>query len=86
MLRDHFKDQITNNRVITPEAEVKITYRRVWSGKLICVGEKVLYAYALDSSGNPLLFSLLESELDELDPLFEYVEMQDETIPVLKRR
>lgn len=85
-LRDCFEDQIKSNRVITPEAEHKIEFRRVWSGKLIKSGEKVLYAYALDAEGNRRLFSLLESELGEFETMFEFVEMMDETVPVLKRK
>lgn len=84
-LRNYFLDQIAHNRVITSEVESKISYRRVWSGKLINIGDKVLYAFALDPDNNKLLFSLLESELDELGPIFEFVEMMDETIPILRR-
>jgi hypothetical protein len=86
MLRDYFADQISANRIVTPDAERKVTYKRVWSGKLITAGDKVLYAYAQDASGNLLLFSLLERELEELDPLFDFVGMENETVPVLKRR
>jgi hypothetical protein len=84
-LRDYFAEQIATNKIITPDAEAKITYRRVWSGKLIKTGEKVLYAYAQDADGNRRLFSLLESELDELSPYFEFIEMMDETVPVFKQ-
>lgn len=85
-LRDYFADQISANRIITPDAEKKVTYKRVWSGKLITTGEKVLYAYAQDVEGNLRLFSLLESELEELDPLFDFIGMENETVPVLKKR
>jgi hypothetical protein len=86
MLREYFADQISTNRIITPEVELKITYRRVWSGKLIKTGEKVLYAYDLGADGQHRLFALLESELDELSNVFDFVGMIDETVPVLKRK
>lgn len=85
-LRDHFTDQIKSNVTITPEMESKITYKRVWSGKLITVGNKVLYAYAIVDDKDPRLFSLLESELEELDSRFSFVEYQDETIPILRQK
>jgi len=84
MLRDHFEDQLRTNAVITPEMDKKITFKRVWSGKLITVGDQVLYAYAIIDSKEPRLFSLLDLELEELDKKFTFVEMKDETIPVLK--
>lgn len=66
--------------------EVKITYKRVWSGKLITTGEKVLYAYCIVDDQDPRLFSLLESEVDELDKMFTFISMENETIPILKIR
>jgi hypothetical protein len=84
MLRNHFEDQLRTNAVITPEMERKITYKRVWSGKLISVGDQVLYAYAVVDNKEPRLFSLLDTELDEFDKTFAFIEMRDETIPVLR--
>lgn len=83
-IRDHFADQIRSNVIITPEMDKKITYKRVWSGKLIAVGEKVLYAYAVVDDQDPRLFSLLESELEELDSRFIFLSMENETIPILR--
>jgi hypothetical protein len=85
-LRDYFVDQINSYKTVTTDVESKITYKRVWSGKLITVGDKVLYGYVQDNNGNLKLFSLLERELDELNTLFDFVGMEDETVPVLKRR
>lgn len=85
-LRDYFADQISANRAITPDIENKITYKRVWSGKLIQVGDKVLYAYVQDDAGNLRIFQLLERELGEIDKAFDFIEMKDETVPVLRKR
>ena len=85
-LRDCFADQLRSNAVITLEMESKITYKRVWSGKLINVGDKVLYAFAIVDDKDPRLFSLLESELDELDSRFAFVEYENETIPILRQK
>jgi hypothetical protein len=83
-LRDHFADQLHSNVTVTPDMEKKITYKRVWSGKLITAGEKVLYAYAVIDDKDPRLFSLLESELEELDSRFAFLSMESETIPILR--
>lgn len=85
-LRDHFADQISSNAVITDEMERKITYKRVWSNKLISVGEQVLYAYMIIDDKEPRLFSLLKSELNDFDKLFVFVSMENETIPILRKR
>jgi hypothetical protein len=86
MLRDYFADQIRTNVTVTPEMESKITYKRVWSNKFIKAGDKVLYAYAIVDDQDPRLFSLLESELEEMDSLFTFVAYENETIPVLRRK
>ena len=83
-LRDYFASQINTNVTVTPEMENKITYKRVWSGKLISVGDKVLYAYAIVDDKEPRLFSLLDSELEELDSHFAFVDYENETIPILR--
>jgi hypothetical protein len=83
-LRDYFADQINSNVTVTEEIERKITFKRVWSGKLITVGDKVLYAYAIVDDKDPRLFSLLESELEELDSHFAFVDYENETIPILR--
>ena len=85
-LRDHFTDQINSNVTVTSDVEKKITYKRVWSGKLITVGEKVLYAYAIIDDKDPRLFSLLESELNDLNNRFTFVGMENETVPILRMK
>lgn len=84
MLRDYFQDQLKTNKIVTADAERKITYKRVWSGKLITVGSRVLYAYAIIDDQEPRLFTLLDSELEELDSRFTFVRMENETLPVLQ--
>ena len=85
-LRDYFKDQLKNNIKVTEDMLSKIDYKRVWSNKLIGVDDIVLYAYLQDKDGNNLLFSLLKRELDEFDNLFTYISMENETVPVLKKK
>lgn len=84
-LRDYFKDQIKNNVTITEKVLPKVEYKRVWSNKLISVGDKVLYAYLQNNDGDNFLFELLERELEEFDNLFALIDMENETIPILKK-
>lgn len=84
-LRNYFKDQIHNNQIVTADVESKITYKRVWSGKLITTGEQVLYALAIVDDLEPRLFSLLASELEEMDSRFTFIEYHNETIPILRQ-
>jgi len=84
-LRDYFKDQIKNNVTVAADVLPKVQYKRVWSNKLISVGGKVLYAFVQDDEGNNLLFQLLERELEEFDKIFTFIDMVNETVPVLKR-
>lgn len=85
MLRQYFKAQIETHPTITADVFAKIEYRRVWSGKQIEINDKVLYAFVYPKGEDDYKFmAILERELNELENLFDFIEFERETIPVLK--
>ncbi len=82
-----FKAQIDVTDEVTQEVLDKIEFKRVWSGKLITVGDVVLYAFMEDiEEGEPVrrMFSLLKRELDEFKQ-FDIIGFENGTIPIFKR-
>lgn len=85
MLRDYFKEQIEQFSPITEDILPQIEHRRVWSGKIMGVGDKVLFAFVFPLNEDDIkMIAVLERELDELNPKFQFVGFEKETIPVLK--
>lgn len=85
MLRDYFKDQIEAHAMLTEDVLSNVEYKRVWSGAMMDVGDKVLYALAFPKGEeDPKMMSLLERELEDLHKIFDFVRYEKETIPVLK--
>jgi hypothetical protein len=79
-----FDRQIKINKRITDNIYDQITYKRVWSGEMIQVGDKVLYAFAFDPADDQLkLFSVVERELPSIANKFTLVAYKN-IIPVLK--
>lgn len=85
MLIKHFQFQLENHSIITTELYSNIQYKRVWSGNLMEIGDRVLYAFIRTSDQKTLqLMCLLERELYQLDTIFTFDGNDDDTIPVLK--
>ena len=84
-MREFFKDQIKAYKAITPDVIDMITYKTVWSGERINVGDKVLYAfvYPIDSDDYKLA-TFLERELDMVENKFIFIQHLKGNIPVLK--
>ena len=82
-----FNNQIKTSRRITDDIYDQITYKRVWSGEMIQVGDKVLYAFVFDPKDDELkIFSVVERELPNIEKIFSFVAYKNNTIPVLKYR
>ncbi len=82
---NEFREQIKAYKEITPDVLDKITYKTVWSGKRISVGDKVLYAFVYPlNSDEYKLATFLESELTELNDKFVFLQYIKGFIPVLK--
>jgi len=80
-----FEQQIKLYKRVTADIYDQITFKRVWSGDIIQVGDKVLYAYAFDPEDDGLkLLSVLERELNMIAKKFDFVGYKDNIIPVLK--
>ena len=84
---NEFREQIKVYKEITPDVLDKITYKTVWSGKRIDVGDKVLYAFVYPlNSDEYKLATFLERELSELNQKFVFLQYIKGFIPVLKFR
>jgi hypothetical protein len=84
-MRDIFKHQIEQHAKVTEDIFEKINFKRVWSGKMIEIGDRVLFALVFPKNeDDPKIMALLERELDELSSVFEFSHFDKETIPVLK--
>jgi len=82
---NEFREQIKVYNEITPDILDKITYKTVWSGKRIDVGDKVLYAFVYPlNSDEYKLATFLERELNELNQKFVFLQYVKGFIPVLK--
>lgn len=79
-----FQDQINITPELSDDVLAKVEFKRVWSGKLIESGDRVLYAF-LKSDETLLLFIMLERELEELSSIFVFDSMYNETIPILRK-
>ncbi len=82
---NEFREQIKVYKEITPDILDKITYKTVWSGKRIAVGDKVLYAFVYPlNSDEYKLATFLERELNELNDKFIFLQYLKGYIPLLK--
>ena len=82
---NEFREQISVYKEITPDVLDKITYKTVWSGKRINVGDKVLYAFVYPLNSDEFkLATFLERELPELNDKFVFLQHINGYIPVLK--
>jgi len=80
-----FNKQIAVYKPITADIYDQITYKRVWSGELMMVGDTVLYAYVFDPKDDQIkLMSLLDRELGAINNQFDFVAYKNKIIPVLK--
>ena len=84
-LKECFSEQIAITPQISENVVGKVEYRHVWSGNLIEIGDRVLYAFVDKGNNKLLLASFLERELDSLKSTFTFKEMFNETIPVLNK-
>lgn len=85
MLRKYFTFQLENHPIITTDVYSKVEYRRVWSGNMIELGDRVLYAYVRTADMKTLqLMCILERELNQMDTIFMIDGNPEDTIPVLK--
>ena len=85
MLRKYFEYQLDNHPIITTTIYSRIEYKRVWSGNMMEVGDRVLYAYVKTDNEKTLQFMcLLERELDQLSTIFTFIGKDTDTIPLLK--
>lgn len=82
---DWFNQQLIAYMPITEDIFDKIIYKRVWSGELMAIGDKVLYAFVFDPKDDQLkLMSLLDREIPNMVNLFDFVGYKNKIIPVLK--
>lgn len=87
MLRNYFKQQLDQYKKITSDIYDQITYKRVWSGKMMEVGDTVLHALVYPKGeDDPQMIVCLDRELEELNTVFDFVHYEKEMIPVLKFR
>jgi hypothetical protein len=80
-----FNQQIRAYKAVTADIYDQIMYKRVWSGDMIQVGDKVLYAFVFDPTDDALkLISVLDRELGLIQNTFDFVAFKNKIIPVLK--
>lgn len=84
-LREIFQPQIQTNPPITIEILEQVEFKRVWSGRMISVGDRVLYALVEEPQGE-VIMSLIDSEIEEISTRFEFVDMKNDTLPILKKK
>lgn len=85
MLEQYFKEQIEAHPILTEDVLEKVEFKRVWSGQMMRVGDKVLYAFVIPKGEtDPLIIQLLERELQNFDSMFTFVRFEKNTIPVLQ--
>ena len=83
-ISEAFKEQINYYRPLTQEVMDKVEFPVMWSGKRMGVGDKVLYAFVYERGGNDLkLITFLERELEEVEKVFNYIEITENYMPIL---
>jgi hypothetical protein len=94
-LYNSFKAQIEQAKQIDDETINKIEYKRVWSGELITVGDKPLFAFVIkdvkgeiNNPDNLLLILLLERELNNMEHIFKFHSYNEDNplIPILLKK
>ena len=82
---DCFEQQLSVTNYITEDVYNQITFRRVWSGEMIQIGDKVVYGFVFDPKDDQLkLASFIDRELGNISNIFDVVGFKNVTIPVLK--
>lgn len=82
---EYFEQQLLINNQITDEVLSQVTFKRVWSGEMIQVGDRVVYAFVFDPKDDQLkLASFVDRELGNIYNTFDLVGYKNVTIPVLK--
>lgn len=82
---EYFEQQLLMSNQITDEAFNQVTFKRVWSGEMIQVGDRVVYAFVFDPKDDQLkLASFVDRELGNIYNTFDFVGFKNITIPVLK--
>ncbi len=80
-MKEHFSQQLNQNKVVTQDAlDHVITNQTYSSGREIKLGETVLFAFIKEEPNTISMICLHEDELD----LYEYVQSPNQFIPTVK--
>lgn len=83
-MRQYFKTQLDYFPELTEDVLDKAEFKRVWSGKRMEVGDKVVYAYVYKLNSDELkAISFLERELDELPSKFKFIKLENDIMPII---
>jgi hypothetical protein len=79
-MREHFTQQLTENKIVTQESLDKVSRKTYTSGREIKPGEIILFAFVKPNQDTIELIGLHEDELNQ----YEYVQNQTEFVPEIK--